>query len=515
MNRTQEVGGSIPPSSTIWKAMRNKLFFLVALLLLSSPVFPKDADIQKPVVAGSFYPAESVLLAGQVMNYLNDAKPEAVNGDIIALISPHAGYIYSGPVAAYGYKAISGRKYDTVVIIGISHHVLFDGVAYLEKDLYRTPLGDVPIDLEFTRKLARAEKDTLCKYPQAYEEEHSAEVEIPFLQMSLKDFKIVVLLMGRPGPDYSTCVKLARGLVKIINESGKKVLVVASSDLSHYYKYDDAIAKDRVTLSELLSFDADRFAEAVSAGECELCGSAPVTTALIAGKALGGDKIEILKYANSGDTAGDKSRVVGYASAVIYKYKKEEMTSKNNEEERMLNSGQKKELLDIARKTVESYVRAKKIPEFKETDPGLLSQEGAFVTLHKKGELRGCIGNIIGTQPLWMTVRDMAVESSTRDPRFEPVAPDELKDIKIEISVLSQPKRVQDISEIKMGTHGVIVKRGFNSGVFLPQVATETGWSRDEFLCRLCAEKAGLPADAWKDKNTELSVFTAQVFGEE
>ena len=181
----------------------------------------------------------------------------------------------------------------------------------------------------------------------------------------------------------------------------------------------------------------------------------------------------------------------------------------------MLNSEQKKELLNIARKTVETYVREKKIPDFKETDQDLLRQEGAFVTLHKNGELRGCIGNIIGIQPLWSTVRDMAVESSSRDPRFEPVSSGELKDIKIEISVLSQPKRVQDINEIKMGTHGVIVKKGLNGGVFLPQVATETGWSRDEFLSNLCAQKAGLPADAWKDKKTELYIFTAQVFGEE
>jgi len=482
--------------------MRKKLFFLAALLLFSTSVFSKDADIQKPVVAGSFYPAESVLLAGQIEIYLNDAKPEAVSGDIIALISPHAGYTYSGPVAAYGYKAISGRKYDTVVIIGISHHVLFDGVAYLEKDLYRTPLGDVPIDLEFTRRLAKAEKDTLCKNPQAYEEEHSAEVEIPFLQASIKDFKIVVLLMGRP--DYAVCNKLARGLVKIIKEGGKKVLIVASTDLSHYFQYDDAVAKDRVTLSELMNFDARRFAEKVSEGECELCGSAPVTTALIAGKDLGADRIQVLKYANSGDTTGDRSRVVGYASVVIYK-----------EEAGMLNSQQKKKLLNIARNTVESYVKYGKVPEFKETDPDLLRQEGAFVTLHKKGELRGCIGSIIGTQPLWLTVRDMAIESSTRDPRFAPVAPDELKDIKIEISVLSQPKRVQNVDEIKMGLHGVIVKRGLNSGVFLPQVATETGWSRDVFLSNLCASKAGLPADAWKDKKAELYIFTAQVFGEE
>ena len=136
------------------------------------------------------------------------------------------------------------------------------------------------------------------------------------------------------------------------------------------------------------------------------------------------------------------------------------------------------------------------------------------MTLHEKGRLRGCIGNIIGTQPLWMTVRDMAVESSTKDPRFDPVRPDELKDIKIEISVLSQPKRVQDINEIKVGTHGVIVKRGFYGGVYLPQVATENGWSREQFLTSLCAEKSGLPADAWKDKKTELYTFTAQVFGE-
>ena len=491
-----------------WQNMLKKTLVLLMLLFFIPSAFPKDADIQKPVVAGSFYPAESILLAGQIDKYLKDAKPEAVPGDIIALISPHAGYIYSGPVAAFGYKAISGRKYDTVVIIGISHHVPFDGVAYLEKDFYRTPIGDVPIDLEFTRRLARAEKDTLCKNPQAYEEEHSAEVEIPFLQASIKDFKIVVLLMGRPGSDYATCSKLARGLVKIIKESGKKVLIVASTDLSHYYKYDDAIAKDRVTLSELLNFDAPRFAEAVSAGECELCGSAPVVTALIAGKELGADRIRVLKYANSGDTAGDRSRVVGYASAVIYKYKE------NQEEAGMLNSQQKKELLNIARKTVESYVRDKKVPDFKVTDPELLKDEGAFVTLHEKGRLRGCIGNIIGTQPLWLTVRDMAVHSSSRDPRFEPVVPDELKDIRIEISVLSQPKRVRDVNEIKMGTHGVIVKHGLNSGVYLPQVATETGWSKEEFLSNLCT-KAGLPADTWKDKKTELYIFTAQVFGEE
>ncbi|MFA5336478.1 MAG: AmmeMemoRadiSam system protein B [Candidatus Omnitrophota bacterium] len=459
-------------------------------------------SIQKPVVAGSFYPAESVILARQVDKYLEDAEPKQIDGEIVALISPHAGYEYSGPVAAYGYKAVSGRKYDTVVVIAPSHRLVFDGATVLEKDSYETPLGTVPIDVDFVKKLMRAEKVTVVSKPQAFEEEHSLEVQIPFLQRSLKDFKLVPVVIGRP--DYNTCIGLTRGLVKVIKASGKRVLIVASTDLSHYYKYDDAVVKDQATISEIMNYDPGRLAGKIGERECELCGSAPVIVAMLAGKELGAGNISVLKYANSGDTAGDKSRVVGYASIVIYKA----------EETKMLTSAQKKELLGMARKTIESCVKAGKAPEFKTNDPALTKQEGAFVTIHKNGELRGCIGNIIGQQPLYLTVRDMAIESSTADPRFTPVGPEELKDIKIEISVLSEPRRVRSADEIRMGEHGVIVKSGYRSGVFLPQVATETGWSREEFLSNLCENKAGLPADAWKDKKTELYVFTAQVFSE-
>lgn len=459
-------------------------------------------SIQKPVVAGSFYPAESVVLARQVDKYLEDAKPRQIDGEIVALISPHAGYEYSGPVAAYGYKAVSERKYDTVIIIAPSHRLIFDGATVLEKDSYETPLGTVPIDVDFVKKLMRAEKVTVVSKPQAFEEEHSLEVQIPFLQRSLKDFKLVPVIIGRP--DYNTCIGLTRGLVKVIKASGKRVLIVASTDLSHYYKYDDAVAKDQATISEIMNYDPGRLAGKIGERECELCGSAPVIVAMLAGKELGAGNISVLKYANSGDTAGDKSRVVGYGSIVIYKA----------EETKMLTSAQKKELLGIARKTIESFVKGGKAPEFKTNDPALTRQDGAFVTIHKNGELRGCIGNIIGQQPLYLTVRDMAVESSTADPRFTPVEAEELKDIKIEISVLSEPRRVRSADEIRMGEHGVIVKSGYRSGVFLPQVATETGWSREEFLSNLCENKAGLPADAWKDKKTELYVFTAQVFSE-
>ncbi len=477
-----------------------KKILILLIVSLSLNVSAFSGEVMKPVVAGSFYPTEPLILAGQIDGYLKQAAPPKIDGDIIALICPHAGYEYSGPVAAYGYKLISDKKFDTVVIIGISHHLAFDGVSILESDFYETPLGKAPIDTEFTKRLMKFKKDILHFEPRAFEDEHSMEVQIPFLQRSLRDFKIVPLVMGKP--DYSTCKKLAQALVRTINDSNERVLIVASTDLSHRLAYRDAIAKDQVTLSEIMRLDAERFAIKVSEGECELCGSGPVLAALFAGRELGANRVKVLKYANSGDTAGDKSRVVGYGSIAIYR-----------EDDDMLNAAQKKRLIEIARKTMEAYIKDGSITEFKEEDPALLKVQGAFVTLHKSGELRGCIGNIIGQEPLYLTVRDMAIESSTRDPRFPPVTASELKDIKIEISVLSEPKAVAKVDEITMGTHGVILKQGFRGAVYLPQVATETGWARDEFLSNL-SRKAGLPPNAWKEKNTELLTFTAQVFGE-
>jgi len=180
----------------------------------------------------------------------------------------------------------------------------------------------------------------------------------------------------------------------------------------------------------------------------------------------------------------------------------------------MLNETQQERLLNIARQTMETYIRERKIPEFSEDDPQLSEPCGAFVTLHKEGNLRGCIGNIISQRPLYELIRDMAIASSTQDPRFPPVEVSEFSHIEIEISVLSQPQRVKDVAEIELGKHGVIVKRDFQEGVFLPQVATETGWSKEEFLSNLCAHKAGLSPEAWKEEATEIYIFSAQVFKE-
>ncbi|HSV44007.1 MAG TPA: AmmeMemoRadiSam system protein A, partial [Candidatus Bathyarchaeia archaeon] len=179
-----------------------------------------------------------------------------------------------------------------------------------------------------------------------------------------------------------------------------------------------------------------------------------------------------------------------------------------------LTPAQKKRLITIALETIRLYVSEGKTMDVQEGDERLNQQEGAFVTIHKHGQLRGCIGNIVGRQPLYLTVRDMAVAAAAQDPRFNPVSKEELREIDIEISVLSEPRPAASPEEIQMGVHGVIVKRGFHQGVFLPQVATETGWSREEFLSQLCGQKAGLPPDAWKDPRTQLLIFTATVFSE-
>lgn len=180
----------------------------------------------------------------------------------------------------------------------------------------------------------------------------------------------------------------------------------------------------------------------------------------------------------------------------------------------MLNKNQRKKLLDIARKSIEAYLKTGGKIKIKESDPKLCEELGSFVTLHEAGQLRGCIGNIVGHKPLYLTVRDLAVEAATGDPRFASVKFAELENIEIEISVLSVLEKVDSADKIEIGKHGVIVRRGFNSGVFLPQVATETGWTKEEFLAHLCAQKAGLEPNAWKDRSTEIFIFTAEVFSE-
>jgi len=290
-------------------------------------------------------------------------------------------------------------------------------------------------------------------------------------------------------------------------------LIVISTDLSHYHSDKDARKIDNRTLAAILALDPSSLWQQCRIGAMEACGFAGVTTALIYAKSQGIDRAKLLKYATSGDVSWNKAKVVGYSSVIFYK--NEPKKEKKPDVPSSFTKKQKKRLVEIAREAIETYVKTGKTISVKETDPRLRKMEGAFVTLRKHGRLRGCIGHIIARGPLYQTVRDVAISAAVQDARFRPVTQKELKDIDIEVSVLSVPERIKDPTIIKPGVHGVIVSRGlFNRGVFLPEVATDQGWGREEFLSNLCSHKAGLSPNAWKDPKTKLEIFTTEKFSE-
>lgn len=461
-------------------------------------------DIKQPNVAGAFYPDSAVELSQMIDIFLKNANPEPVEGEIFVLISPHAGYDFSGPTAAYGYKLIKNRDYKIVIIIGPSHYYGFAGFSVYNQGAFQTPLGDIVVDNDFANQLISTSKD-IKFIPEAFQKEHSIEVQIPFLQKTLSNFKIVPIVIGQV--NFDLCWDLAKHLVSTIGNR-KDVLIIASTDMYHGFDFEEAEVIDKFTLSILEKMDPQVLYEKLKDGTAQFCGGTSVVVAMLVAKDLGHNKLKVLKYTNSAQVTGRKIKgiwTVGYTSCIIDQEKGEET---------MLNNSQRKRLLILARQSIEHYLKTGKKLEVSETDSTLTKKNGAFVTLHEHGQLRGCIGNLIGNQPLYLTIRDMAVEAAVGDPRFPPLTLSELKDIDIEISVLSELERINDPLSIELGVHGVLIKRGFHSGVFLPQVATETGWSREEFLSYLCSHKAGLSADAWKDKVTEIYVFTAEVFSE-
>ena len=493
--------------------MKKTLIAIVVLILLT---LPSSAEVKKADLAGKWYSASKNRLETELRSYLENAVPPSVDGEIIALISPHAGLIYSGPVAAYGFKAIRPDDIKTVIVIGFSHRRYYDGIAILDGDGFETPLGVVRIDREITGELIKA-SPKIYNHPEAFSGENSVEMEIPFSQAVLKDFEVVLIAIGEQ--NFGNCEILGKALYEVLKDRGK-FLLVASTDMSHYLSYKEANEIDKSSISVIQEFDADKlYRESSLQGHRLMCGYGAVCATMIASKMLGADKIEILKYANSGDTAGDKGRVVGYLSAAIVKSKIPACPAGRQNSEQgdnnMLNGGQRKKMLKLARDSIIHYLKEGKRLPVKENDPILNKEMGAFVTLHKHGNLRGCIGNIVGRGPFYLTVRDMAVQAATGDPRFRPVTLEEMNEIDIEISALSPMEKIEDPEKIEVGKHGVLVRRGFTSGVYLPQVATETGWNREQFMNSLCGHKAGMPADAWKKGECDIYVFTAEVFGSE
>jgi hypothetical protein len=432
------------------------------------------------------------------------------------VVAPHAGYQYSGPVAAYTYAELKGRKFSRVVVIAPSHYESFDFTSIYDGDGYATPLGTVPVDRAFARELARM-SSTMKLSSRGHDAtsagaEHAVEVQLPWLQRVLGDFTVVPIVMGDQSYENSRALGVA--LAKLIHgpgTPGQDTLIVASSDLSHFHPYDEAVTIDHKTLKALEAWDYFSMSRNFQTRVWEACGGAPIVAAMIAAERMGANQARVLKYANSGDTSGDHSRVVGYSADVFVKahHASAEATPFS------LSDGDKSELLALARTSVKHVVEQGRPYEPEASKSEALNQElGAFVTLRIGGDLRGCIGYTSAMKPLYMTVRDTATLAAQRDPRFQPVSALELPRLTYEVSVLSPLRRVTDIEQIKVGRHGLLMKNGNSEGLLLPQVPTEEKWDRQTFLEQTCV-KAGMRTDCWKDEDTDIFMFTAVVFPEE
>lgn len=450
--------------------------------------------------AGTWYPGNAQQLRETISGYLDSARV-AAHGRVYGLISPHAGHVYSGPVAAHAYKTVQSAEFDVVIVIGPSHQYGFRGASVDMVAGRKTPLGTIEYDPELARQLIALSKDITYE-PGAHAAEHSVEIQMPFLQVALKDFKAVEIIMG--SQDYQTCQALSQAIVTATK--GRKVLIVASSDLSHYHPQKQAEVLDNTVAEAIAAFDPAMLFERLNEGRCEACGGGPMVTAMLAARELGATRSTVLRYATSGDITGEYSQVVGYLAAAF-----DEGPRSGVGVDLGISEGEKKQLRSLAWTAIENAVHGKKPPAPGAVTGKLKEPYGIFVTIKKHGDLRGCIGRIIGDQPLYASCQEMARAAALEDPRFPPVTPDELKDLKIEISVLTPMQRVENKAEIVVGRDGLYIRKGMSSGLLLPQVAVEQGWNVDQFLAHTCY-KAGLPVEVLAAKDTEVYRFSAEIF---
>jgi AmmeMemoRadiSam system protein B/AmmeMemoRadiSam system protein A len=494
-------------------------FFVLSLgLAMAPPAGGDGGEVRSPAVAGKFYPESAAILKDAIKKFMGDAIPVRTESPL-AIVVPHAGYIYSGQICADGYSQVRNKVYDVVVILGTNHTTSdLKKIALYEGSGFRTPLGTIPVDREIIAALIAASPD--CKRDnRPHAREHSVEVQVPFIQVLFPNAKIVPAIVGNA--DIGLYTRFGDALAKVL--TGKRALIVASSDLSHYPSAADAEEVDKKTLEAIAALDPAAFRATVQAQTSRrirgldtcACGEAPIMAAMAAAKAMGARSGRVLSYAHSGDIPiGDRERVVGYGavafSASQEKQQKAMETPAVNGQ--TLSPTDKKALLALARETISRYLALQMLPLPRGFSPSALEHRGVFVTLKKRGTLRGCIGRMIPDRPLATLVGTMALQSAFEDTRFNPVTLKELPDLEIEISVLTPMKPVSGFTDIVVGRDGVLLQKGGRSAVFLPQVAPEQGWERDEMLDNL-SMKAGLPAGGWRE-GARFSTFQALVFSE-
>jgi len=494
-------------------------FVVVSLgLAVACQAGKEGGEIRPPVVAGKFYPESAAVLKSAIEKFMKNAAPAQAQTPL-GIVVPHAGYIYSGQICADGYNQVRSGAYEVVVIFGTNHTApdlrkiaLYPGAGF------RTPLGTAPVDEEIVAALIAANPD--CKADKApHVREHSIEVQIPFIQFLFPRAKIVPAIVGMA--DVGLYTRFGAALAKVLK--GKRALIVASSDLSHYPSAADAEIVDRKTLAAVASLDPTvlhntiqaQMARRIRGLDTCACGEAPIMAAMAAVNALGAKGGRVVSYANSGDIPiGERERVVGYGAVVFTAGLELDKAASGipAAADQSLSPTDKKALLAFARETISSYLTTQMVPLPRGFSHAALEPRGVFVTLKKQGHLRGCIGRMVPDRPLATLVGAMALQAAFEDPRFPAVTLQELPDLEIEISVLTPMKPVSGPEAIVVGRDGVLLQKGGRSAVFLPQVAPEQGWGRDEMLDNL-SQKAGLSASAWRE-GTQFSTFQALVFGE-
>lgn len=521
------------------------------------------APARPAAVAGTFYSQNPVELRADVEAYLAAVPATPAAGEVLAILVPHAGYRYSAAVAAHGYKAIEGQSFDTAVIIGHDAHARGLVAVLSDAEAFETPLGQVAVDRDLVAGLLE-EHPGIVIHNEVHRRDHTIEVQLPFLQVVLPDCRIVPVLFGEPDP--ATCRAFAEAIIR--RRGSRRLIIIASTDLTHYPASETSAQLDRDTLRRVAAQDLPalfaHLKDAVRHGaddnvQTAMCASGGVGTALEVARAGGPLQVTILHQSNSGAIpGGDTGRVVGYAAAVITRTDATTAAAATAAAAAEPASAAaaadatadatadapaeattdatttpatgaaepagpafsiapevQRALLALARRRITAAVRQE---HWDDRPPANLAEAAGepaavFVTLHKAGRLRGCIGMTEARLPLWQAVRDMALSAAFKDWRFRPLGIEELHEISIEISVLSPLTPVPSTDAIRPREHGVVIRRDGRSGLFLPQVWEQIP-EKDAFLSILCKEKAGLSAEAWKDPSTHILVFTVLAFSE-
>lgn len=489
--------------------------------------------VREATAAGprGFYTSDPEALHREVSGYVAAAKKVDLPGRVIAVIAPHAGYGFSGPAAGWAYRQLEGADVETVVLIG-GHAGGLGAATVWPAGAWKTPLGSVPVDAAFARALVAEEKgkpgpaaaDTRPHVAPIMNgrPDHALEVQVPFIQVVLPRAKIVPVYFNTDDP--AAAARLGERLAGAMK--GRKAVIVASTDLSHFPDADTAAVVDKAILDAIVSLDAERIVAAdrrlmaTYRGknlQCTICAMGGVLATVEGAKRLGATGARLVAYDHSGNRVQkNRGRVVGYGAVAIYGPPAPAAARATG---RMFSDQERTMLLALARKSIELEFEGKELPKLAGLPPALETKAPAFVTLTNKGRLRGCMGMFDWSQPVWQVVADRARESAFRDPRpgLGDVTKEELPEIEIEISVLSPLRKLDDPLSIELGRDGILLRsvdrrRG---GTYLPQVATETGWTKEEFLSHCCSSKAGLPGDAWRDpKQVTVYAYRAEVFSE-